>query len=320
MSTSFWENLPRPFFALAPMSKITDPPMRRIMAKYGKPDVIFTEFVSVAGLCSRGRERLLPDLGFHKSEHPVVAQFFGREPEHFFECARLAAELGFDGIDINMGCPDKSVLKQGAGSGLIQEPHLAAEIVRAAKEGGNGLPVSVKTRIGYQDNETEKWIPEILAMRPAALSLHGRTRKQKYKGRADWESIRRAAAMAREAGIPILGNGDILTRAQGEEYAAEYKVDGIMIGRAVLGNPWIFNREIEKKDLTPAEVLKVMLEHARVFEEYYGERCKFRDMRKHFTQYITDFFGAKRLRHTLCQTENSDEVASFIEKYLNGEL
>jgi len=316
MENNFWADLPRPFFVLAPMSKITDAPQRRIMARYGKPAVMFTEFVSVAGVCSRGRERLLPDLCFDENERPIVAQFFGRNPEQFRECAALALNLGFDGIDINMGCPDKAVLKQGAGSGLIQEPSLAAEIVQAAKEGSGDLPVSIKTRTGYQENELETWIPAVLTMQPAALTLHGRTRKQKYKGQANWESIRTAAEMAHQAGIPLIGNGDILSLEQGLEQAKASGVDGIMIGRAVLGNPWIFNKKVKKEELEPQEILRVMCEHAELYEEIFSENCKFRDMRKHFTRYIIDFYGAKKLRHALCQTENSKEVHQLVEEYL----
>jgi nifR3 family TIM-barrel protein len=299
------------------MSNVTDSAMRLLLARHAKPDVIFTEFVSTAGLCSRaGRPRLLPDLRFDESERPIVAQFFGREPEQFFICAALARELGFDGVDINLGCPDKSVLRQGSGSSLIREPHLAAEIVQAAKEGGRGLPVSVKTRTGYSHEIIDEWIPALVDMRPAAITLHGRTRRQRYLGHADWEAIARAARLAQAAGIPFIGNGDVRSHSEALQRAAESGADGIMIGRAAMGNPWVFSAEKKRETLAQREVLELVIEHAQVFEEHYIGIKNFAGVRKHLKDYVADFHGAKSLRSALVQTSSAAEVRQCIEAYL----
>ena len=178
---NFWEKLNKPIFVLAPMADVTDAAFRRIIAKYGKPDVFWTEFVSADGLTlapEEGRKKLLRDLEYSESERPIVAQFFTSNPENMKKAAELAVELGFDGIDINMGCPDKSVEKQKAGAALIKNPKLAREIIRAAKAGAGSLPVSVKTRLGYNKDELETWLPELLAEEPAVVTIHARTRKE----------------------------------------------------------------------------------------------------------------------------------------------
>jgi len=315
---SFWDALPRPFLCLAPMSNVTDSAMRLILARHAKPDVIFTEFVSTAGLCSKkGRSRLLPDLRYDPCERPIVAQFFGREPEEFRSSAMLAAELGFDGIDINLGCPDKSVLRQGSGSGLIREPALVAEIVEAAREGG--LPVSVKTRTGYSHAIIDEWIPLLAAMNPAAISLHGRTRRQRYSGLADWGHIARAAEIAKAAGIPLIGNGDVQSYREAVEKAERFGVDGVMIGRAAMGNPWVFSAETERSALTQRELLRVVIEHAEVYEEHYTGIKSFANLRKQLKDYVADFNGAKTLRMALVQTNSAREVRQVIEDYLLGQ-
>ena len=313
---SFWDALPRPFLCLAPMSNVTDSATRLILARHAKPDVIFTEFVSTAGLCSKkGRPRLLPDLRFDPRERPVVTQFFGREPEQFYACAALAADLGFDGIDINLGCPDKSVLRQGSGSGLIREPELVAEIVQAAKEGGKGLPVSVKTRTGYSHEIIDAWIPALVAMRPAALSLHGRTRRQRYLGLADWDLIAKAARIVQAAGIPFIGNGDVHCYREAMEKAAQYGVDGVMIGRASMGNPWVFSPAKERSTLTQEELFGVIAEHAELYEEHYAGIKSFANVRKHLKDYVADFHGAKALRAILVRTNSASEVRQALDAY-----
>lgn len=315
MDRGFWDTLPRPFFALAPMVNLTNAVTRRMIAECGRADVSFTEFVSTAGLCSRGRARLLPDLFFCEAERPVVAQFFGRVPEQFVKAAALAAELGFDGIDINMGCPDKAVLRQGAGSGLMKEPELAAEIVQAAREGGRGLPVSVKTRIGYQEEEVDSWVARVVAMRPAALSLHGRTRKQKYLGQADWEAIARAAVIAHEAGVLLVGNGDIKSRDEGLRRAAESGCDGVMIGRAIIGNPWLFNPAVNRQSLDREVILDTMLRHAHIHEQVFSGIRPFLEMRTHLSRYVNDFPGARQLRDRLHHASSAADVEAIIREY-----
>ena len=196
---NFWQKLAenkKPFFALAPMADVTDIAERQMLTKYGKPDVLYTEFVSCDGLMSEGRKVLIKDLRFKKNEHPIVAQFFGSKPENFLGCAKLAKELGFDGFEINMGCPDKSVMKQGAGAMLMKNSKLAREIIRAAKKGAGDMPVSVKTRIGFNKNEIETWLPELLAEKPAVITIHGRTKKEMSDVEAHWNVIKRAVEIA----------------------------------------------------------------------------------------------------------------------------
>ncbi len=238
------------------MADVTDAAFRFIIAKYGKfirpdgttgggPDVIWTEFVSSDGLCSEGREVLLHNLRFDKSERPIVAQFFGATPEHFYKCALLARELGFDGIDINMGCPEKNVVKQGAGAALIKNPALAKRIIAETKRGAGPLPVSVKTRIGFDAKEELLWIPALLEAEPACIIVHGRTKKEMSIPPADWEAIGRAAELAKNFSSSsgrtlIMGNGDVIDLKDAAEKAARYGLDGVMIGRGIFGNPWFF--------------------------------------------------------------------------------
>ncbi|OGZ12137.1 MAG: hypothetical protein A2942_02600 [Candidatus Lloydbacteria bacterium RIFCSPLOWO2_01_FULL_50_20] len=250
MSNSFWSRLPKPFFCLAPLADVTDAAFRRIITKYGKPDVLWTEFVSVDGLChvlrSFGEEGLtlshplLRDLMYTEAERPIVAQIFGSKPDHFFQVAELIRELGFDGIDINMGCPDRNVEKQGGGAALIKSPELAQEIIRAAQEGGGGLPVSVKTRVGFNKSELETWIPKLLETKLAAITVHARTRKEMSKVPAQWGYVKEVVEMAKGSGTLIVGNGDVRDVNDGRIKAAETGADGVMLGRAIFGNPWLF--------------------------------------------------------------------------------
>jgi nifR3 family TIM-barrel protein len=318
MKKNFWEKLKRPFFVLAPMADVTDFVQRQMLVKYGKPDVIYTEFVSADGLANeKGRKVLLRDMRFEENEHPIVAQIFGSNPESIKKSASLLCEMGFDGIEINMGCPDRSVEKQGSGSALIKNPALAREIIRAAKEGAGEIPVSVKTRIGYNKNEIYSWLPEILAEKPAVLTVHLRTRKEMSEVAAHWELAPEIVKMAKEAGVIIVGNGDVQSLEDGKAKAAASGADGIMVGRAIFGDPWFFNEEISIKDISLEERFAVMIEHAKFFEqELSGKNIKgFHVMKKHFKAYVGGFDGAKELRAKLMETENSGEVEKIIKEY-----
>lgn len=318
---NFWQKLYKPFFVLAPMADVTDFAQRQILAKHGKPDVIYTEFVSADGLASeKGRQVLIKDLRFEENEHPIVAQIFGAKPENIETASRLVAELGFDGVDINMGCPDKNVIKQGAGSALIKNPQLAREIIRAAKKGAGKIPVSVKTRIGFNKNEIETWLPELLAEKPAAIIIHGRTKKEMSEVDAHWDIIKRAAEIAEGSGVLIIGNGDVKNLEDGKVKAKESGVDGVMIGRGIFGNPWIFNEKksangIEKIPLK--ERFKIMIQHTELFEkEISGKNIKgFHVMKKHFKAYVSGFEGASSLRAKLMEADNSKEIIEIIKKY-----
>ena len=322
---NFWQELAKkkkPFFVLAPMADVTDFAQRQMLVKYGKPDVLFTEFVSADGLANeKGREVLIRDLRFGKNEHPIVAQIFGAKPENIKKAAALMAELGFDGVDINMGCPDKAIIKQGAGSALIKNPKLAREIVRAAKEGvesvGSQIPVSVKTRLGFSKIEIEAWLGEILAEKPAALTVHLRTKKEMSEVEAHWELAPQIVEMARENGVVIIGNGDVKSLQDGKEKAEKSGIDGIMVGRGIFGNPWFFDEKKELEKIALKKRFKVMLEHTKLFEkEISGKNIKgFHVMKKHFKAYVSGFEGAKELRGKLMETNNSKEVEKIIKEY-----
>jgi nifR3 family TIM-barrel protein len=313
---NFWQNLPKPFFALAPMADVTDVVFRQLFVKYGKPDVLWTEFVSCDGLCSAGREIILRDLAYNENERPIVAQIFGGNTENCFKTAQLIAELGFDGIDINMGCPDRSVEKQGAGASLIKNPKQAQEIVRAVQLGSGGLPVSVKTRTGYNKDEIDTWIAALLETNLSALTVHGRTRKEMSLVDARWDDISRVVKMAKDTGTIIIGNGDVTSLEDARHKAETYGVDGVMVGRGAFGNPWFFNPNRQKSDVSLEEQLQVMVEHVALFQEKLGDIKNFAVMKKHFKAYVTGFDGAKELRVKLMDTGSAQEVKEVVDTFL----
>ncbi len=345
MLKNFWQKLKKPIFILAPMANVTDSAFRQIIAKYGKPDVMWTEFVSCDGLCSSGKKILLCDLKFSETERPIVAQFFGSKPENFYKCAKLAQKFGFDGIDINMGCPDKSVERQGAGAALIKNPALAKKIIFETKRGAGSLPVSVKTRIGYNEIETDDWLKSILETQPAAITVHARTRKEMSKVPARWEEVQIAVKLRNQFDqkrkILIFGNGDVKNLKEAKERIRETGADGVMIGRGIFGNPWFFadlqkknkkriehpdlsriasrelvegNKKIKPEKITLEKRLAALLEHTRLFEKMYKKTKKFDLMKKHFKAYITGFDGAKEIRTELMKTKNASEVEKVIIK------
>ena len=323
----FWNRLERPVFAVAPMADVTDAAFRRMIATYGKPDVMWTEFVSCDGLCSSGKDALLKDLWYDASERPIVAQIFGATPEHFYKTALLAQELGFDGIDINMGCPEKNIQKQGAGAKLIQDPELAKAIMAETKRGAGELPVSVKTRIGYTKNTIDEWLPYVLEMEPAAITIHGRTKKEMSAVPAHWDVIAHGVELrnryfgAKNAPL-ILGNGDVQTLAEAFEKVRQYGVDGVMVGRGMFGNPWFFaGKDAAKKTgivleqaVTLREKMRVMLEHTELFESLFGKTKRFDVMKKHYKAYVHGFDGARELRMKLMATHDAEEVEQTLHK------
>lgn len=321
---TFWDTLPKPFFVLAPLANVTDAAFRRMIAQHGKPHVLWTEFVSADGLClatPEGKEKLLRDLVYVEGERPIVAQLFTSNPERMEKAAALARELGFDGIDINMGCPDSSIEKQGAGAALIKTPELAQEVIRAAKRGAGPLPVSVKTRLGYNKDILEEWLPKILAEAPAAVTVHARTRKEMSKVPARWERVKRAVEIRDELGSKtlIIGNGDALDMADAHKKAAESGADGVMLGRAIFGRPWLFS---EKAEPALPTRLRIAVAHAKLFEELLGDIKNFAIMKKHFKAYAEGFPGAKELRMELMETHSASQIEEIIERFIaeNPEL
>lgn len=330
MEQSFWRTLPKPFFVLAPMAGVTDTAFRQIIARRAKPDVFWTEFVSCDGLCSRGREILLRDLAFSDIERPIVAQVFGATPKHFFETARLIVSLGFDGIDINMGCPDKAVVAQGAGAALIRTPALARDIILATKEGtrrnlaesGNSdgqvgsIPVSVKTRTGYSTDEIDTWIPILLDTKLDALTIHARTARELSEAPARWEDVARVAKMARGTGTIIVGNGDARDLEDAREKARLSGADGVMLGRAIFGNPWAFDPAKAGKIPTVEEKLAALIEHARLYGEIWGATKPFDLLKKHVKAYVNGFHGASDLRAQLMECETAESMEKVVANFL----
>lgn len=313
--SNFWKKIKKPVFCLAPMADVTDCAFRQIIAKYGKPDVFWTEFVSADGLAHPvAREKLLTDFIYRENEHPIVAQIFGSKPENIKTAALLCKELGFDGIDINMGCPDKSIEKQCSGAAMIKNPALAREVIRAAIEGGGGLPVSVKTRIGYNKNEIETWIPELLKENISALTVHLRTRKEMSDVPAHWDLMKRVVEIRNEMKKEtlIFGNGDVLNLEDGAKKIKESGCDGVMLGRAIFGNPWLFAGKLP----TIKEKLQVMVEHTKLFEEKLSKHKNFAIMKKHYKAYCNGFDGAKELRVKLMETEDATQVENLVNDFL----
>ncbi len=315
---NLWKKLPKPFTALAPMADVTDPVYRKILTTRGRPDVLWTEFVSADGLLhapEKGKARLQRDLQFSEGEHPIIAQFFTSDPVAMRYAASLAHDMGFDGVDINMGCPDKTIEKQKAGAALIKSPMRAREVLRAAMEGAGGLPVSVKTRLGYNIDILEEWLPELLAEKPAAISIHARTRKEMSKVPARWERVA-AAVKIRDELSPetvIIGNGDVTSVADGRQKALATGADGAMLGRALFANPWVFASDPDRIR-SPKERFEAALEHTILFEKMLGDIKGFATMKKHYKAYINNFDGAAAIRGELMATTDYDSAITALEK------
>lgn len=283
---------------------------------------MFSEFTSADGLVlapDEGKKKLLKKLLYSAEERPIVAQLFTAVPERMEAAARLVAELGFDGIDINMGCPAKEVVDTGCGAALIKNPRLARQLIRAARK--SGLPVSIKTRIGYNTDELDSWLPELLAEEPAAITIHARTRKEMSAVPARWETIARAVTMRDSLGSQtlILGNGDVKGIADARAKVDETKCDGVMLGRAMYGNPWLFSNSRELEDSfvpAPQDRIAALLEHLALFQELLDDTTNYAVMKKHFKAYISGWDGAKELRIRLMETQN---VADAV-RILSGDI
>lgn len=337
MNKDFWtdlylkkKNLGEPIIVLAPMADVTDYVFRNLIKEkslfgtmYSHLDVFWTEFVSVNGLSDyRGREALIKDLRYDPSEQPIVAQIFGEDPDKYREVAKLCQELGFAGVDINMGCPDKNVLGQKAGSYLINIPEVAIKIVEETKKGADTIPVTVKTRIGYNKIEWQEWLGEILKTKPQVITIHLRTKKEMSLVPAHWELapeitkwIRENFGTVENGGPIIIFNGDVKDCDDAILKWRESGCDGVMIGRGIFGNPWLFNKKIKKADLPLSEILLTAVEHAKRFEKEIPFKS-FSIMKKHFKAYVNGFPGAKELRMKLMEAKDAREVEKIIKKWL----
>jgi tRNA-dihydrouridine synthase len=356
---NFWQKMGTPIIGLAPMDGVTDASFRFITAKHGGPDVVFTEFVNVE-TAFFAPHTLMRDLTYSEIERPVVAQIYGHTPQLFYKVAHIVCELGFDGLDINMGCPAKKVAAKGSGAALIRTPELARTIIQSARQGiedwragqtladlGIGpefaamiglanrlrhggeaaaqrrpIPLSVKTRIGYDCIVVEEWMQTLLAENPAVITLHGRTLKQGYKGDANWAAIGRAVEIAKNSATLVLGNGDLRDMETVYRRVRETGVDGVLLGRAAQGNPWIFRAKDQVKRALrfPAELkmlhsrsvdleerFRVLLEHSRHFEKTNMIR-NFVGMRKHLAWYCCDSPGTAELRARMVRVNCIEDI------------
>lgn len=316
MKENFWRELPRPFFVLAPMEDVTDVVFRHVVSEAGRPDVFFTEFTNTESFCHpEGVHSVRGRLTFTEDEKPIVAHIWGDKPDHFREMSIGMAEMGFKGIDLNMGCPVPNVAAKGKGAGLIQRPETAAEIIQAAKAGG--LPVSVKTRLGYSEiDEWRDWLTHVFEQDIANLSIHLRTRREMSKADAHWELIGEIKKLRDEIAPDTLLtiNGDIPDRKTGLELAEKYGIDGVMIGRGIFHNPYAFEKE--PREHTSEELLGLLRLHLDLFDKYSKEESRlFKPLRRFFKIYVRGIRGAGELRHQLMSTNTTDEVRGLLDEF-----
>lgn len=311
---NFWKNLRAPFTVLAPMEDVTDVVFREIMANnLPRPDVFFTEFTSVDGLATRGREATIRKFKFTNKQRPIVAQIWGSNPQRMRQATETVRELGFDGIDINMGCPVPAVVRRAAGAGTIGQYQLAAALIGAVKESAGDMAVSVKTRLGSDRVMTDDWIPFLLEQQIDALAIHGRIATQMSKGDANWEEIGKAVNYRTKIApnTIIVGNGDIKSYTQVIEMHEKYGVDGVMIGRGVFHDPWIFSQKTPRPH-TKQEYLRILVQHLTLYEETWGRTKNFEMMKKFFKMYVREFDGANELRQRLMEQKKYSDMIELL--------
>lgn len=314
---NFWQQLPKPFTVLAPLDGVTDVVFRQIVTEIGKPDVLFTEFTPCEALVSKGRERVVENFLYTKEQKPIIAQIWGTKPEQFYTVAKDLSDKGFAGIDINMGCPERAVVRNGACSALIKNPSLAAEIIQATKEGARSIPVSVKTRIGYSRPAIEEWLGFILKQKIAALTVHLRTVAEMSKVPAHWEFMPEIVAL-RDALAPqtvLLGNGDIVTLSEVGEKYKEYGCEGFMIGRGIFANPWFFNPSVNMHEKTIKERVNLYIRHIDLFEKQWEGRHNFALLKKFAKTYISNFDDASEFRVSLMEAKTVGELKDKLQRY-----
>lgn len=300
---------------LAPMDDVTDVVFREVLAELAPPDIFFTEFTNCDALASAGRAAHLQRLKYTQRQRPIVAQLWGVVPQHFQEAARLCRELGFDGIDLNMGCPDKNVIKAGACSALIHNRSLAKEIIEATKAGAGALPVSVKTRLGIEQIETDEWIGWLLDQSLAAITIHGRTVRELSRVPAHWEEIAKAVQMKRARGVTtaIIGNGDITSYEQAQQYIKVYGVDGVMIGRGLFENPFIFHPTKTIDALSVPERLRLYARHITLWLNTWGVEKHADILKKFMRVYVSGFPGAQQMRTRLAAAKSASELLLIVQ-------
>lgn len=313
---NIWNTLKKPFLVLAPMENVTDTVFRQIVAYSGKPDLFFTEFTNADGMCSEGQETVIERLKFQEIERPIIAQIWGNNPKNYIKAAKIIQQMGFDGIDINMGCPDKSIVKKGCCSGLINNPNLAKEIILAARKEAGNLPVSVKTRIGYSKIQTEEWIGFLLEQNLDAITIHGRTKKEMSKVKAHWDEIGKAVVLRNtmKKKTRIIGNGDVKSYKEAMDKHQQYEVDGVMIGRGVLSNLWIFNPSVDPTRLSIRDKLKLLIDHIELFDKTWGSKKPFDGIKKFYKVYTSAMPNASEFRLKLMEFKTPQETITFLQR------
>ena len=315
---NIWKTLAKPFTVLAPMDDVTDDVFRTIVCETARPDLFFTEFTNVEAICSAGRESQIRRFHYAKRQHPIIAQIWGKEPEHYFETTTLVRELGFDGVDINMGCPVRDVFQNGTCSAFIEDRVRAKEVIAATQEAAGEMPVSVKTRIGVNKIETENWIGFLLNQHLEAITIHGRTVKELSKVPCHWDEIGKAVtlrnAMQKDKHTMIVGNGDVKNYTEAVSIYEAYGVDGVMIGRGIFENLWAFEKTPHVQKHSPQERLSLLLKHARLFETTWGTTKRFEILKKFFKMYCSGFLNAQELRMKLMESKNSKDILCIMEK------
>lgn len=306
----------KPFFVLAPMDDVTDTVFRQIVGQCAAPDLYFTEFVNVDALQSKGRGAALPRLQFTEKERPIIAQLWGTNPENFFKSAQELLEMGFDGVDLNFGCPEKNVVRNNTCSAFIlpENRGRAVEVIQATQEGSGSLPVSAKTRLGFNEIDLT-WHELLLKQKLNMLTIHGRTRKEMSKVPAHWDEIGHIRKLRDELfpATLIVGNGDVLTRKQGEKLAKRYGLDGIMIGRGIFHDPFVFDSESPWESIGREQRIELYRKHVELFAKTWtsGQR-KVHTLNKFCKIYINGFDGAKELREKLMNAKSTDELLELL--------
>lgn len=316
---NFWNELSKPIFILAPMEDVTDTVLRQVIARYGKPTVFFTEFTNVEGMFSKGEKLVNQRLRYTKAELPLVAQIWGTHPENFYKAARKLIDMGFSGVDLNMGCPAQGPVSRGVCSGLINNRALAKEIIDATKEGAAGLiPVSVKTRLGFRAIDFE-WIQFVLEQKVAVLTVHLRTVSEMSKVPAHWDTLKTVVEMrdALSSETLIIGNGDIQSLNEARQKVTEAGADGAMIGRGIFNNPYLFSDTMTLSDKTPEEKMHLLLDHMHLWQDTWGTTKHFPTLRKFFKVYANGFPGAQDVRMQLMETQTPEETEAIVRAFLH---
>ena len=312
---NIYEKLKEPIICLSPMEDVTDSVFRQVVMSVGRPDIFYTEFVNVEGLNSKGKEKLIHRLQYTKDEKPIIAQLWGVKPENFLYGAKLVKDMDFDGVDINMGCSVKNVIKKGAGSGLINvDRELVKEIIQATRDGAGNLPISVKTRLGFESPDIDGWVGFLLEQDLNVLTIHMRTAKGECAVHANWGYMDEIVKLRNEKtpSTLLFGNGDIRSVKQGKEYCKKYSLEGFMIGRQAIYNPWVFS---EREEISQEERFKLLKKHLTLHDKTWRNTKDFHALKKFFRAYITEFEGAGELRSRLMQCKTPHEVLEILKSY-----